>query len=695
MIDTPLGYTPLGLNTLRMGNHQQAEMIVLASTNPALRCYAIDATGTVLHTASLTLTQPAQQFITGDIDGNGMDEIVVFSSRASTIAILWKTATRWEETSIPISSELQEIAIADLNNDRLKDLVLFGKSSAGVSVLYGRGGRTFKGGAMLFQDISVSDLNATDLNGDGITDVLLLNWLSEELMVFYGIGRGIFAEQVSVKLPGEPARIAISAVSKRRTILAAVSIPSRREIIVLHGNSTGEFNLQETIATPPLVNSLTITDANNDGISDVAFSSGNIIGISLGTSNSFGIPIPFGAGLSIAGWFIADVTRDKQPDLVSIDQATQRLVIAGSSNSKGQVHWPNQYSVGSMPIGLSTGDFTGDGRIDIAVANSMSATVSLLINRGDGKFDGQAPLLVGEQPSFVGKTNDTRNQARTLVISHPSTDRITVCLIDSAISRSRSLSLRTAANPYVVFARENSQIPAFEMVVRYKETKNGSLAMSLFEQMSDGKFIEKNLTANFPNRVLALTVDDVTDNGHYDLVFASREKTSPRTTIEFGVADSTFNFRTVKRLFSYADSTSTTRSLFSGYVNTDSLKDILILLGPPHKALGICYALGAGVFSDSVEWVPGVHPLNDDVVLLQDVNGDGRNDIAYLDGEKERVFVIYQRFEGGFRMPVSIMQAPGVRGIRIAQLKTQGVNDLILSHADKGKVSIVFDAFRR
>ncbi len=695
MTDTPLGYTPLGLNTLRMGSHRQAEMIILASANPALRCYAVDSAGTISHTASLTLTHPAQQFITGDLDGNGIDEVVAFSSQGSTITILWKAAANWEETSIPVSSEPQEIIIGDLNNDKHKDLILFGKSSAGVSVLYGRGAKRFKGAVMVFEDISVSDLKTTDLNGDGITDVVLLNWLSEELMVFYGIGRGIFAEQVSVKLSGEPARVAIGTVSKRRTILAAVSIPSRREILVLHGNSTGEFIIQEIIATPPLVNSLTITDGNNDGISDIAFCSSDIIGISPGTPNSFGIPIPFGTGLSIAGWAIADVNRDKQPDLISIDRATQRLAIVGGSNSKAPLRWPNQYCVGSMPVGLSTGDFTGDGRVDIAVANSGSAAVSLLINKGGGIFDGQIPLLVGEQPSFVGRPNDNGKMARTLVISHPASDRVTVCRIDSAVNRSRSISLRTATNPYVVFARENPEISAFEMVVRYKEIKNGSLAMSLFEQMSDGKFIEKNLTANFPNRVLALTVDNLTGDGHYELVFASREKDSPRTTIELGIADPKFNFRTVKRLFSYSDSTSSTHSLFSGYMNSDSLKDILVLLGPPRKALGISYALSAGVFSDSVEWVPGVLPLNDDVVLLQDVNGDDRNDITYLDGDKERVFVIYQRVEGGFRIPMNVMDASGVRGIRIAQLKVPGVNDLVLSHADKGKVSIVFDAFRR
>ena len=34
-----------------------------------------------------------------------------------------------------------------------------------------------------------------DANGDGINDVFLLNWLSDQLEVFYGITRMVFSEQ--------------------------------------------------------------------------------------------------------------------------------------------------------------------------------------------------------------------------------------------------------------------------------------------------------------------------------------------------------------------------------------------------------------------------------------------------------------------------------------------------------------------
>ena len=44
------------------------------------------------------------------------------------------------------------------------------------------------------------------------------------------------------------------------------------------------------------------------------------------------------------------------------------------------------YAVGSDPDAIVAGDFTGDGHLDLAVANSVDNTVSVLLGEGDGTF---------------------------------------------------------------------------------------------------------------------------------------------------------------------------------------------------------------------------------------------------------------------------------------------------------------------
>ena len=45
-----------------------------------------------------------------------------------------------------------------------------------------------------------------------------------------------------------------------------------------------------------------------------------------------------------------------------------------------------------------TGDFTGNGRTDLAVVNSGSDDVSVLLGNGDGTFQPQVTYAVGPSP---------------------------------------------------------------------------------------------------------------------------------------------------------------------------------------------------------------------------------------------------------------------------------------------------------
>jgi hypothetical protein len=57
-----------------------------------------------------------------------------------------------------------------------------------------------------------------------------------------------------------------------------------------------------------------------------------------------------------------------------------------------------RYAVGSQPTSILTGDFDGDGRLDLAVLNYGSNDVSLLLGNGDGTFRAQRRSAVVSQP---------------------------------------------------------------------------------------------------------------------------------------------------------------------------------------------------------------------------------------------------------------------------------------------------------
>jgi hypothetical protein len=59
------------------------------------------------------------------------------------------------------------------------------------------------------------------------------------------------------------------------------------------------------------------------------------------------------------------------------------------------------FVTGSFPSSVAVGDFNGDGKLDLAVANQNSATVSILLGTGTGSFGAKTDFGTGFNPVSV------------------------------------------------------------------------------------------------------------------------------------------------------------------------------------------------------------------------------------------------------------------------------------------------------
>src|SRR5260370_34078680 len=64
-------------------------------------------------------------------------------------------------------------------------------------------------------------------------------------------------------------------------------------------------------------------------------------------------------------------------------------------------------NAGTLPVGIAAADFNGEGKIDLAVANSTSNNVSGFLNNGSGSFGGPTDYPAGTNPGSIdaGKFN--------------------------------------------------------------------------------------------------------------------------------------------------------------------------------------------------------------------------------------------------------------------------------------------------
>lgn len=145
-------------------------------------------------------------------------------------------------------------------------------------------------------------------------------------------------------------------------------------------------------------------DFNNDGKIDIVAGINNFI--------SYGISIILGDG---SGGFSSPTFFKDQSQLVSLTSADYngdgKLDIATANNSNISIFFGNglgsflvvkTFNVGKIPLSITSSDFNGDGKMDLATVNNTSNDMSLLLGNGSGGFTlAQSIVLYGRPISII------------------------------------------------------------------------------------------------------------------------------------------------------------------------------------------------------------------------------------------------------------------------------------------------------
>ena len=248
----------------------------------------------------------------------------------------------------------------------------------------GTGDATFKPPVSYTAGTQPASIATGDFNSDGKPDLAEVNQVTNDVRVFSGNGAGasadgsnLFQAPALYAVGANPRAIVAGDFNRDHKLDLAVANFNDGTVSVLLNNGDGTF--QPKVDYP----------AGNHPRSMVA------------------MPFPF------AGNSLALVMTNADDGKVS--------VLTGNSNGTFNTIFGTapSYAAGTRPIGLATGDFDGDGRLDVVVADRDGNSANVLLNNGGGGFRAPLTFATGNPGAFWVATDDFNGDGKLdLAVAH-------------------------------------------------------------------------------------------------------------------------------------------------------------------------------------------------------------------------------------------------------------------------------------
>jgi hypothetical protein len=173
-------------------------------------------------------------------------------------------------------------------------------------------------------------------------------------------------------------------------LLACVGVALTLGLVASFATSAPSFAAPRSYATGGDPVSVAIGDLNGDGKPDLATANdANTVSVLLNSGDgSFQAKLDYETGGGPGSVAIGDLNGDGSPDLATANVccASPGAVSVLLNRGDGSFQAKLDYATGGDPYSVAIGDLNGDGKPELATANSQSFSVSVLANRGDGSF---------------------------------------------------------------------------------------------------------------------------------------------------------------------------------------------------------------------------------------------------------------------------------------------------------------------
>ncbi|WP_187143402.1 FG-GAP-like repeat-containing protein [Terriglobus albidus] len=344
------------------------------------------------------------------------------------------------------------------------------------------------------------------------------------------------------------------------------------------------------------------------------------------TNASFATSASAVGSTSLYGLASGDFNGDGVTDLAVGNSYSKQLTILLGKGDGTFTATSQGLTTTSQPLASVAGDFNGDGKLDLAVACSNANALLFFLGNGDGTFQSSTALTTGNSPVGLVAEDFNRDGKLDVAVANSYSNTVNIFLGNGDVTFTNNQSPQTGNSPRAIIAADFNKDGLIDLAVA-----NSDSTLTILLGSGDGSFTAalSPSTGSYP---VAIAASDLNGDGITDLAVAN--SSSSTATILLGNGDGTFT-ASVSVVTS-----SNPGSIVAGDFNGDGKQD-LVLASTYQNGVSLIPGKGDGTFGASVTTSSGTSPS---FLLAGDYNGDGVPDIAALNASSGLVTTLVSKW---------------------------------------------------
>ncbi len=348
--------------------------------------------------AFATIPNPSAVAV-GDFNGDGNPDLAVTAEGNNRVYIYNGNGAGTFSFSISYVVGAQPVAIVatDLNHNGSLDLAVANRQSATVSILLGHGDGTFNAAVAYPVGQLPESIAVGSFNPDGYADLVTANSGDVcgppfnpcgTVSLLRNVGDGTFYAGATLYPGVVPTNVATGVFTATGDSDIVVTSTNSNEFFVYLGDGGGAFPVVKGPFTTASAFAIAVADFNGGGKSDLAMSRASFGDVSLQLGNGDGTFAPeviYSEGAPGAHPYsvaIGDFDGDSRPDLALANYSDNSVaVLRDRSVGNGGFDTALTFTGGlNNPVSVAVGDFNRDGKPDLVVVNSSANNLTVFLN---------------------------------------------------------------------------------------------------------------------------------------------------------------------------------------------------------------------------------------------------------------------------------------------------------------------------